>query len=155
MAGLASTLITKQERMTQLLKEGYSTMTELADTLVRKHNIPFRIAHDIVVDVITKAMNENMKPEDITQETITESTKKITGQNLPLTQEEIQTAINPTKNVETRLNGGPSPDSVKKMINKRRKQITQETKRNQQRKNKIKTAYKKLEKTEQKLINII
>jgi argininosuccinate lyase len=155
MAGLASTLITKQERMTQLLREGYSTMTELADTLVRKHNIPFRTAHDIVVDVITKAMNENMKAEDITQETITKSTKKITGQNLPLTQEEIQTAINPTKNVETRLNGGPSPESVKNMINTRRKQITQETKRNQQRKNKIKTAYKKLEKTEQKLINII
>jgi argininosuccinate lyase len=152
MAGLVSTLTAKQERMTQLLREGYSTMTDLADALVRKHNTPFRTAHDAVVDIILQALQTNTKPEDITPETINESTQKIAGEPLPLTQEEIHNAINPKKNVEARPNGGPSPASVKNMIKKRKQQTTSEKERNQKRKNRIKTAYKKLQATEEKII---
>jgi argininosuccinate lyase len=152
MAGAVSTLTPSKEVMTEKLKDGFSTMTELADSLVRNQKISFRKAHDIVVDLILKALSKDKKAYQITPMDVTESSQKVLQVSINLSDEELRSAIDPLYNVKVRnILGGPAPDSVKRMINDRWNRIAFHEKRRRERINKIKKAYEILAKAEKKL----
>jgi argininosuccinate lyase len=145
MAGLVETMMADEERMLRLLREGFSTMTELADTLVRKFDLSFRQAHDIVVDITMEALRKGLRAEEITLDMIQDSSIKVVGRGLELSKEEIEYAVDPVHNINRRnLIGGPSPSSVSSMIEDRREKIVEEEARHEERLMKIKTAYEKL-----------
>jgi argininosuccinate lyase len=149
MSGVIETLIPLIENMRKWLRDGFSTMTDLADTLVRTHNLSFRQAHDVVVHVTVKALNENKKAEEITPEMITEAAEYVLGRPLTITLKQLNQSIDPVLNVRRRnVVGGPSPESVQKMIQNQRKQIKEEEKHQNERTNRVNQALVRLSKAE-------
>jgi argininosuccinate lyase len=152
MAGVTETITPLKENMLKTLRIGFSTMTDLADTLVRIHHISFRQAHDIISDVTLRCLSEDRKAEDITIEMINESSKKVIGKNLEINEEDLRSAVDPTLNVLRRkVTGGPAPESVEKMIELRSKALQDEEKRHKSRRQKINRAIKKIDKAEKAL----
>jgi argininosuccinate lyase len=149
MSGVIKTLIPLKENMRKWLREGFSTMTDLADTLVRTHNLSFRQAHDVIVQVTVKALKQNMKAEEITPEMITEAAEFILGRPLTITLKQLNQSIDPVLNIRRRnVVGGPAPESVQKMIQNQRNQIKEEEKHQNERTNRVNQALVRLSEAE-------
>ena len=107
-----------KKRGLELARANFATATDLADVMVREKQIPFRIAHKIVGRMVTDALTNDMKPEEITQKFIDNISKELTGEELGLDQELISKALDPLENVKMRMvPGGPSPEMVKIALN--------------------------------------
>ncbi|NIN97032.1 MAG: hypothetical protein GTN93_18220 [Anaerolineae bacterium] len=141
-----------KENMMDRLREGFSTMTDLADTLVRLHGVSFRQAHNIVVEVILSALKNGVKAEGITVEMIRKASEKVMGRALKVPEQELRSAVDPVLNVQRRkVIGGPAPESVKAMIENQRMSLRDEEKRRKNRREKIAKAKEKLAQAEQAL----
>jgi argininosuccinate lyase len=152
MAGVVETIKPIRENMMKKLREGFSTMTDLADTLVMLHRVSFRQAHDIIVHVTVESLQNGILAENITSEMIEKASLEVVGEVLKVPEESLQQALNPTLNVNRRkVRGGPAPESVRKMIDTQRKQLADEEKRQIERTNKIKKALTLLKEAEKTL----
>ena len=108
------------ERMKEEAGKGFSTATELADTLVRDYGLPFRTTHNIVGRSVSKG--------SLTLETLEESAKELDlGISLAgkgLTQDQIEKALDVANSVGLRKAiGGPAPFATKIAIADRKKQL--------------------------------
>ncbi|ENN95871.1 argininosuccinate lyase [Methanocaldococcus villosus KIN24-T80] len=121
--GMLKSLKINKDRMYFLAKANYSTATELADTLVRELNIPFRKAHNIVGEIVRISIKER---KDVIK-TAKEVLKKY---NLEIDEEKIEKALKPEENVKLRKTlGGPNPEEVEKRAESFKKRL-EEYKRN-------------------------
>ncbi|HEX9914435.1 MAG TPA: lyase family protein, partial [Candidatus Bathyarchaeia archaeon] len=153
MGGLVETLTPMRDNMLQRLREGYSTMTELADTLVRLHGVGFRQAHDVVVEVTLAAIRDGVRSEDITPSMVEEASVKVLGRPLTVQAGELKAALDPVSNVDRRsLPGGPAPSAVKIMIGNQRKKLAEEKKRRAARMGALERAKVKLGEAEKSLL---
>jgi len=106
-----------QERGEELARANFSTATELADLMVQENKIPFRMAHQIVGRVVSTALEENMKPEQIDSAFLDKISIEISGKPLKIRDELVKNALDPLEVIKTRkVTGGPAPESVKKII---------------------------------------
>jgi argininosuccinate lyase len=143
--GLISTLQVNKAVMLKLASEGFSTMTELADTLVRERNISFRNAHRIVGNVVNRAVQEGRKANEVNSEMIDEAASKILGKPLKISGEAIRRALDPVENVNVRhIMGGVAPSEVRRMITNRRRRMETVEHEIADRKNNIARAREKL-----------
>jgi len=153
MAGVVSTMTPMKDVMLERLREGYSTATDLADALVRLHGISFRQAHDVVVDVITESLARGRRAAEITPGMVAESSEKVVGRRLEISDEELRSAIDPVQNLLRRSSvGGPAPDSVRSMIRDRRERIMAQEERHHRRVDRLKKAYDELAGAEKRLL---
>jgi len=153
MAGVVSTMTPMKDVMLERLREGFSTATDLADTLVRLHGVSFRQAHDIVVDVITESLARGRRAAEITPGMVAESSEKVVGRRLEVSDEELRSAIDPVQNLLRRSSvGGPAPDSVRSMIRDRRERIMAQEERYHRRIDRLKKAYDELARAEKRLL---
>jgi argininosuccinate lyase len=152
MAGAVATITARRDVMLKNLRDGFTTATDLADALVRKHNLSFRQAHDIIVEVVVKALKEGKKAEEIDPEMVAYSSEKVIGRRLPISVEELASALDLYKNLLGRNTvGGPAPESVKKMIVNRRKSVEDQAVKQRVRLDRIKSAEKKLAEAEDRI----
>ena len=87
--------------------EGGTTLTELADTLVRDHGLPFRAAHAIAA-LLLKARTED--PRTSLSQALAKASQAILGHTPAYTEEQLQTIMSPRHFVEVRTTyGGPAP----------------------------------------------
>ena len=101
------------ERCAELAGKNFATATDLADIMVREKQIPFRTAHKIVGRIVNEASANNMAEEDITSKFIDDIAVELGFEELNLSDELIQRALNPAENVRIRsVVGGPAPDMV-------------------------------------------
>ncbi len=108
----------------------FSTSTELANMLVRKHRIPFRTAHKIVGSLIRRLTEEKLTFSDVTPELLQKVIQDSLGLSLNVNAKEIHESTDPLKFVEShKARGGPSPAEVERML-KVRKQRTALSKSN-------------------------
>jgi len=153
MAGVVSTMTPMKDVMLERLREGYSTATDLADTLVRLHGISFRQAHDVVVDVITESLARGGRAAEITPGMVAESSEKVVGRRLEVSDEELRSAIDPVQNLLRRSSvGGPAPNSVRSMIRDRRERIMAQEEGHHERVDRLKKAYDELARAEKRLL---
>ncbi len=114
--GMISSMKVNTGSMAEKSVMGFTTATELADTIVRSCNIPFRTAHQIV-GVLARG---DGKP---TLGQIDVAAYGIIGEDLShrgLTEAMVIEALDPVLNVSKRsIAGGPAPDEVKRAIKKR------------------------------------
>ena len=97
----------------------FTTSTELANMLVRKYQIPFRTAHNIVGAVAKILIENNQSLLDTTPEMLQEAAK-ILGLTLRVDMEDIRSAVDPANFVESHsARGGPSIKEVSRMIDAR------------------------------------
>jgi argininosuccinate lyase len=108
------------ERMREEAGKGFSTATELADTLVRSYGIAFRTAHTIVGRAVQKGSLSLLTLEESAQET--GSGISLIGKGL--TQQNIDDALDVKNSLALRrAPGGPAPFATKIAIQDRKKQL--------------------------------
>lgn len=94
--------------------DNYIAVTELADTIVRKENLPFRISHKIVGASVKAAIEAGT---DVTYEILQRSAKDILGSDLNLTEEELMAAVSPENFVSIRtIYGGTAPSETRRAL---------------------------------------
>jgi len=108
------------DRMQEEAGKGFSTATELADTLVRSFNLPFRTAHNIVGRAVQKGSLSLATLEEAAQEI--DPALSLTGKGL--TQANIDEVLDVKYSVALRkAAGGPAPLATKIAIAERKKQL--------------------------------
>ncbi len=105
------------ERLASRAADGFTTATELADTLVREAKLPFRSAHRVVAQLVRTAIAENILPRDIRAQHVDSAAQKILGRALGLTDQIVREALDARHFVAIRaIPGGPAPDATRAII---------------------------------------
>ncbi|HMK46609.1 MAG TPA: argininosuccinate lyase [Methanocella sp.] len=120
MAGAIGTLTVKKDEMRHKSATGFTTATEIADTIVRATGLPFRTAHGIVGRLAREEGDRSLEAIDrASQEMIG---KKVS--EMGLTAKMVEEALDPWSNVERRgIVGGPALKTVQRKISSGRKQM--------------------------------
>ena len=93
---------------------GGTTLTELADTLVRDHGLPFSSAHAIAA-LLLKAQTED--PNVLLSAALRSASSAIVGRPLEYTEADLQTVMSPAHFVSVRKTyGGPAPEETGRAI---------------------------------------
>lgn len=146
MTGVVRTLGLNKETLLSLASEGFSTMTELADLIVRESGLDFRDAHEIVAHVVMTAVFQRKNASEITLAMVEDAAKTVIGRTLGLSEQAVADALDPVKNVERRRGvGGPAPVAVQRMIDDTRKELAEQAERLRRRRAKIAEADRALE----------
>ncbi|MCY4464134.1 MAG: argininosuccinate lyase [Chloroflexi bacterium] len=103
---------------------GFTTVTELADTLVRETGLPFRQAHSIVSALVSHAQVENLSPADLTAETLRQVAADSLGLEISLSDEAFRRALDAQAFVDSRgLYGGAAPTATAEVLATQHRQI--------------------------------
>jgi argininosuccinate lyase len=116
MARMLDKIDFKEDIMDQKAGKKFTVATELANMLVRKANIPFRSAHEIVGRI---AMQENASPsiDDIDRAAMEVAGRKVSES---ISKDDLEKALNPAHVVEaTSGTGGTSEEQIKRMLDER------------------------------------
>ncbi|MDP1570108.1 MAG: argininosuccinate lyase [Vicinamibacterales bacterium] len=94
--------------------DGGTTLTELADTLVREHGLPFRTAHGIAA-LLLKARTED--PGASLSRALHAASTALLGQPLEYTEVRLQKILSPKHFVDVRTtHGGPAPSETTRAL---------------------------------------
>lgn len=117
MEGVIETLKINPERMEYLASQNFATATELANYLVRVHNIPFRLCHRIVGFVVRALVDEgkNFTDKKRTKELLAEKGIQISDKDYDNTLIPEMVIKNYTSQ------GGVAPKEVARMIKEMKK----------------------------------
>ena len=98
------------ERLEASAGQGWTTLTELADTLVRDHGLPFRSAHAIAARLMDVRARE---PERPLSAIVSEVSGELLGSPLTYSDEALATILSPRHFVNVRRTwGGPAPEET-------------------------------------------
>jgi argininosuccinate lyase len=151
--GSVLTFKANKEIMRNKLTFGFSQATELADTLVREVDLPFRTAHAIVGLVVRNANKKGLRTTDVTKQMVDDASMAVIGKPTNLKEDDVRMAMDPLENVKRRkTRGGPAPKEVERMIADRKKKIKAEKEKVQKRINGLNTAKEKLSRLADTLI---
>jgi argininosuccinate lyase len=92
--------------------DGWTTLTELADTLVRDHGIPFRTAHAIASRLVTARQQDSTRA---LSDLLTDASRQILGAPLTYSDAALAEILSPRHFVAVRNTpGGPSPEQTER-----------------------------------------
>lgn len=102
------------ETLRHRAEANFITVTELADSIVRKENLPFRIAHKIVGNCVKIAFEQN---GEITHELLQNVAREIIGRELSFTETELKQTLTAEYFVAIRtIYGGSAPSETKRAL---------------------------------------
>ena len=97
-------------RLEACAADGWTTLTELADTLVRDEGLPFRSAHTIAARLMTARRDDARRP---ISELLAEMPGELLGTPLRYSQNDLTRILSPRYFVEIRRTpGGPAPEET-------------------------------------------
>ena len=109
MNGMINDMKPNPVAMTKAASVGFSTATDLADTLVKKYDLPFREAHEIVGKLVLLAEQNSCQLSELTLEQFHSVFAKITEQEIA--------ALSVEGSVASRTSwGGTAPESVRQQL---------------------------------------
>jgi len=124
----------------------FSTSTELANMLVRKHKVPFRTAHKIVGSLVKNLIENKLTLFDVTPKFLQTVAKDSCGFSLNVNVEDIRKSTEPLEFVKAHdVRGGPSPNQVKTMLSIRKQWTVLSRSRLSEKKSKLDEAENTLE----------
>lgn len=137
MDGIISTLRFDSDRLKKGAEEGFSTATELADSLVRITGMPFRTAHSIVGRIA--ASGRLPKMEDLDEVSL--DVAGVRPSEMGFSDKDLERALDPRGNVCLRAcTGGPAPSETLRMIRERREQLDRISSRLEERRERVSLA---------------
>ena len=121
---LITSVIPCEARMRSLVAANFTTMTDLADFLVRPGNVTFREAHHVVGRLVRTAIERQVPADRITAAMIAEAATRVLGRPLSCSPEEMADILDPAKSVARRVSmGSPAPAEAARMIDEQRKAL--------------------------------
>jgi len=117
-------LVIYPDRALDELNSDWTASQEIADTLMRSYNLPFRVGHHFASALVEYARTQDIRPSDfpyqearrLYAETIQH---EMPGADpaLPLTEADFRKALDPTAIVHERATtGGPQPTEMTRML---------------------------------------
>jgi argininosuccinate lyase len=100
-----------KKKMLELANTGYITATDLADYLVKNHEMPFRKAYQVTASVVNYAEKKKKKLHELNISELNKIEPKLTKEVLKIF--DLKYSVSSKKSF-----GGTSFDNIKKMINK-------------------------------------
>ena len=100
-----------KKKMLELANTGYITATDLADYLVKNHEMPFRKAYQVTASVVNYAEKKKKKLHELNINELNKIEPKLTKEVLKIF--DLKYSVNSKKSF-----GGTSFDNIKKMITK-------------------------------------
>jgi argininosuccinate lyase len=123
---ILSGLVISPERALEELNSDWTASQELADVLMRKYKLPFRVGHHFASEVVDYAKEKNIKPLDfpyveakrIYVESIKDATPGTTlPAELPMDEAEFRATLDPLAIIRNRASaGGPQPAEMTRML---------------------------------------
>lgn len=112
---ILSKLSIDKDLLLKRCQEGFSTVTELADVLVREYQLSFRQSHQLVQAYVKTLVHEGKNLMDGNVELIKDIALQLFNVELPLTEEQYKKAIDPYQFILVRsVLGGPHPKETEK-----------------------------------------
>jgi argininosuccinate lyase len=104
---------------------GFTTATELADTLVRRAGLPFRQAHRVASRVVQLSGADSTR---VHVELVAEAARQALGRDIHLDPEDLRAALDPWSFVEQRtIPGGPAPSAIESHLGTMRNRLEADT----------------------------
>ena len=95
----------------------YATMTEVADTLLRHADVPFRVGHHYASEITEYGRARGKRPKELTAAELRRLYEEANGAALPVDAALIQAALDPEQMVAGRRGlGGPQAAEVARML---------------------------------------
>ncbi len=131
MKSMVEKLELNKEEMAKQAQVGFTTATELADTIVREANVPFRTAHAIVSDLVKEGVALKDNGKAVLSELDTFATRH-TGKKLSkrgLTEKKVNRALNIKLSIERHnAKGGPAKRELRRMLRARKSDLVTDDK---------------------------
>jgi argininosuccinate lyase len=116
-AAVLDSLVVDKRRALDEVDIDYSTMTEVADVLLREADIAFRLGHHYASELTTYGRLHGKRPKDISDEELLHIYQESMGTDLPVDVSLIRQAMDPLAMVNQRRGlGGPQPAEVLRML---------------------------------------
>ncbi len=104
----------KIETLKKRAEENFITVTELADTIVRRENLSFRSAHHIVAESVKAAIEAE---SEITHEILQTAAREIIGRELSMSAEDVRQSMSAENFVNIRkIYGGTAPEETRRAL---------------------------------------
>ncbi len=112
------------KKMKMRVDSNFSTVTELADELVKKEGLSFRVAHQIVGNVVSECVDLGLSANEISIEMLNAAAETCASRTFDWTQEDISRVLNSTYSVNNKFSlGSPSPKESEKTIENLKKKL--------------------------------
>jgi argininosuccinate lyase len=99
----------------------FSTVTDLADTLVREADLPFRLAHEICAALVVETLDAGQGPASITAAAVNAAAAARCGRPIRLAEATVRAALDPAASVARRAHlGGTAPATVRVAVEQAR-----------------------------------
>lgn len=115
------------ERALEELNSDWTATQEVADELMRKHHVPFRVGHHAASAMVTYARANNLTPLTFPYAKMAALFREVTAKEwheeaFPMTEDEFHAALDPRRIVANRATeGGPQSASLAALFASRRK----------------------------------
>ncbi len=118
------TLQVNVEHLRNQAVAGFTTVTELADTLVREAGLPFRQAHRLVSGMVSHALAHDLTPANLDGELMARVSVDVLGCRITLPDDAIQRALDPATFVAARTTlGGSAPGATAAVLDTQAAQL--------------------------------
>ncbi len=118
------TLTLNVEHLARRAGEGFTTATELADTLVRSVGMPFRTAHGIVARMVKTAVADGVPSTALTLPMLQAAAEAVLGEPLEFDEKQFKEALDPQSFIKVRTGpGGVAPASTDVLLDELAEQI--------------------------------
>lgn len=143
-------LVISPERALEELNSDWTASQELADVLMRKYKLPFRVGHHFASAVVDYAKANNIKPLDFpyaqAQRIYLETVKSERAGALPMSEAEFRATLNPAAIISNRATaGGPQPAEMARMLKMAQQKLAQQNDWVMQRRSAINAALARLD----------
>ena len=155
---ILNALVVSPERALEELNSDWTASQELADVLMSKYKVPFRVGHHFAAEVVKHGKANNIKPLDFpyaeAKKIFLESVKEYNAAlELPMNEQEFRSTLNPVAIVQNRRTvGGPQMSEMKRMLASAKQQLTDQSQWINARRAAIENARERLDKDFSKLL---
>lgn len=114
LAGTLGSATFDRLKLRQKASEGWITLTELADTLVRTEGLPFCTAHSVCSRLVSIASSNGSLPLN---QALAEASRQTIGRAICISEQELEEILSPENFVASRTHlGGPSSEPTRAAI---------------------------------------
>ena len=111
-------------RLAERAGRGWTTVTELADTLARDHGVPFAAAHAIASRLVTEC---GSRPSESISSVLHEVSQAVLGRAIDIDDTSLLETLSPRHFVDVRTtHGGPAPSETARAIDESRTRLVRD-----------------------------